>query len=184
MPILEREIDLFPVDLLSQPRAEGVHWWALYTFPRREKELMRQLVRYQVPFYSPVVEKKTRSPLGRVRTSYVPLFSNYVFLCSDDDGRIQALKTNCVLEAIRVQNEEELIGDLQTIHSLIETRASVTLESKLKPGRKVRVKTGPLAGREGMIQERRGAEHLVVVLNFLQQGASVLLDDFIVEAID
>ena len=41
-----------------------------------------------------------------------------------------------------------------------------------------------LAGLEGTVIRRRGAERLLVVVEFLQQGASVQLDDFQVERID
>ena len=46
MPILERELDLFPEDLLERSdlgREADSRWWALYTKARHEKELMRRL---------------------------------------------------------------------------------------------------------------------------------------------
>lgn len=188
MPILNREVDLHPNDLLSEAFQEKNSstntWRVLYTLPRREKELMRHLIHHDVPFYGPVVDKKTKSPGGRIRTSFVPLFSNYVFIYCSEEQRVQSLKTNCVTEIIAVADQAELFTDLQTIHALIKSRKPVSIESQLQPGRKVRVKNGPLAGREGVIVERRGVEHLVVVLNILQQGVSTLLEDFIVEAID
>jgi hypothetical protein len=48
----------------------------------------------------------------------------------------------------------------------------------------VRVKAGMLRGQEGMIIRRQGETRLLVAVNFLQQGASVLLDDIAVEQLD
>lgn len=99
MPILARETDIYPDDLLemdgngSEP---DVGWWTLYTLSRREKQLMRKLRALDVPFYGPVAPKRTRSPAGRIRTSYVPLFPNYVFIYGDESHRYESLTTGCV----------------------------------------------------------------------------------------
>ncbi|MCE2725676.1 MAG: hypothetical protein LW698_02715 [Planctomycetaceae bacterium] len=41
----------------------------------------------------------------------------------------------------------------------------------------VRVRTGALRGLEGTVVKRRGAERLVVAVRFLNQGASIELED-------
>jgi hypothetical protein len=45
----------------------------------------------------------------------------------------------------------------------------------------VRIRTGPLAGMEGVVVKRRGGDRLLVVVKFLQQGASIQIEDFQVE---
>jgi transcription antitermination factor NusG len=45
----------------------------------------------------------------------------------------------------------------------------------------VRVKSGPLRGVEGMVVKRRGEQRLVVAVRFLNQGASIELEDVDVE---
>ena len=55
---------------------------------------------------------------------------------------------------------------------------------KLSPGQRVRVKAGALAGLEGTVIARRNTYRLLVAVNFLQQGVSVAIDDFMVEPID
>src|SRR5262245_50166888 len=99
MPILAPETDLSPADLLdraAEPSSQGEGWWALYSLSRQEKMLMRKLRGLGVPFYSPMVAKRNRSPAGRVRVSQVPLFSNYVFMYGNEDHRQLALTTNCI----------------------------------------------------------------------------------------
>jgi transcriptional antiterminator RfaH len=46
------------------------------------------------------------------------------------------------------------------------------------------VRQGPFAGLEGTVTKRRGETRLLVSINFLQQGASVEIDDFMLDAFD
>ena len=75
----------------------------------------------------------------------------------------------------------QLTHDLRQIYSLIEAGVLLTLESRLEPGQKVCVRTGAFRGYEGSIVRREGETRLVVAVNFLQQGASLLLEDCEVE---
>jgi transcriptional antiterminator RfaH len=186
MPILAQECDIFPEDLLVREQLDGnaeACWWAVYTRSRQEKELMRGLLRLEVPFYCPIVPQRFRSPGGRSRTSYLPLFRNYLFMHCDGYDRYRALKTNVISRTIEVKNGPELTRDLRQIQRLIELGAPLTLEAQLQPGTRVRIKNGPLTGIEGLILKRQGQNHLLVAVNFLQQGASIKLDDFAVERI-
>ena len=105
MPILPREIDLFPSDLLDRTDVgtePDRRWWAVYTRSRREKDLMRRLKTMDLAFYGPTVAKSQRSPSGRVRTSFMPVFANYVFVYGDAGARHRTLETNCVSSCIEV----------------------------------------------------------------------------------
>jgi transcription antitermination factor NusG len=184
MPILPREPDIYPVELLErlcQDDRQTGQWWAMYTLARREKELMRRLRGLNISFYAPLVHRRTRSPGGRVRESYVPLFPSYVFVHGTEQQRHQALVTNCISRCLAVPDAEQLVRDLRQIQRLIELDAPLTVEARIEPGRRVRVRSGPMAGLEGTVIKRRGKDWLVVAVEFLQQGASVLLEDFQVE---
>ena len=186
MPILAQETDIYPENLFEvagQETDPAVYWWALYTLPRREKELMRRLLALEVPFYCPIIPKRNRSPAGRVRTSYVPLFHNYVFIHADEMQRYRAVSTGCVSKQIHVVDGAELTNDLRQIHRLIQTGAPLTLEARMQAGEHVRVRSGPFRDYEGTVLRREGERRLLVAVNFLQQGASILLDDFQVEII-
>ncbi|MFM9058552.1 MAG: transcription termination/antitermination NusG family protein [Planctomycetaceae bacterium] len=77
MPILPKQRDIFPGDLLDDPAiasGPGGRWLALYTLSRREKDLMRRLEAADVPFYAPMIRRRLKSAGGRTRCSFVPLF--------------------------------------------------------------------------------------------------------------
>jgi len=185
MPILAQEPDLFPAHLLDKSElAPGQGWWVLYTMSRREKELMRRLLAAGIGFYAPLVKHRKRSLDGRVRSSYLPLFPGYVFLCGDDDQRRAALATNCVSRCLAVSDSGRLVSDLRQIHRLIEANVPLTPEARLEAGQRIRVCSGSLAGLEGTVIKRHGQQRLLVAVEFLQQGASVQIEDCGVERID
>ena len=186
MPILAKEPDLYPSDLLDRYLAgefEDHQWWALYTLSRREKELMRRLRAMDIAFYAPLIPRRRRSPAGRIRTSHVPLFANYVFLCGSDFQRYEALTTNCIARSILVSDDRRLAEDLKRIHDLIQTGHPLTPESRLQAGQRVRIRTGPLRGIEGTVIRRENVTRLLVAVRFMRQGASAILDDCELEPI-
>ena len=192
MPILPRQRDVFPAGLLdgceSDPfgkaaAAEDARWIAFYTLARREKDLMRKLEAAHVPFYAPLIPRRLHTAGGRVRHSYVPLFPGYVFAPVDDEQRRDALATNTVARWLPIPDEELLVSDLRAIKRLIDSEHPLTPEARIEPGQFVRVKSGPLRGVEGIVLKRRGEQRLMVAVRFLNQGASIELEDVDLECI-
>ena len=196
MPILAREPDRFPADLLDDPPGAGgppvlpdgrpdpdaPRWKLVYTRSNREKDLMRKLHRMKVPFLAPVLEQRKRSPSGRVRTAFVPLFSNYVFIYGTGEQQYTAMATNTVSRVTDVPDPDRLLADLRGIDALLSSGAAVTREQRLEPGDLVRVKTGPFKGAVGTVHKHAAGRKLIVFVDLLQQGASVSLEEYEVEA--
>jgi len=184
MPILAAEPSLFPENLLDDyvDADSDRRWWAIYTKSRQEKSLARQLLGMEVPFYLPLIPK-TNLIRGRKFTSQIPLFGNYMFLFATEEERIKALATERIVQLLPSPPGQEIAQDLQNVRALIQAGAPLTLESRLAVGRRVRVKSGALMGMEGIIMSRRGEDRLLVGVRFLQQGVSVLIQDFQVEPI-
>jgi transcriptional antiterminator RfaH len=187
MPILTPEIDVYPADLLDQVasgHAGAGRWWALYSLSRQEKLLMRRLRAIEIPFYTPMIAKRNRSPAGRIRVSHVPLFSNYVFMFGGEEQRRAALATNAVSRSLEAPVHDELTWELQQIRRLIETGAPLLPERRLEAGRPVRIRSGAFKGFEGTIIRRERETRLLVAVNFLRQGVSVLLEDCQLECLN
>jgi hypothetical protein len=66
---------------------------------------------------------------------------------------------------------------------MIDAGKPLTIESKLARGRRVRVRSGSMRGLEGTVLERRGQTRLLVAIDFLQQGASMAIEDYLLEPI-
>jgi transcription antitermination factor NusG len=186
MPILAKETDCWPHDLLDQPLADlngGRCWWTLYCKARHEKSIARYLEGQQIAFYLPLIPKVTHRR-GRRWESYVPLFTGYVFLFGTFDDRLLSLKSNRISTVLQVGDQVRLHSDLQQVRRVVESGQPLAPESHLMPGRLVRIHSGPLAGLEGRIIHRAGISRLVIAVNFLKQGVSVEVDDYFLELID
>lgn len=182
MPVLAGETAIFPDDLLELPAIGPAtsSWWVLYTKARQEKAVARHLLAKKIPFYLPQV-KRTLCYRRRRLISHVPLFDGYVFMFGSADARMESLKSNRVARVLHVEEGERLRQDLVNIRRLIASGAPLTPESRLVPGKRVRVRYGSLAGLEGTLLKRHGQTLVVVSIDFIQQGASIAIDDSWVE---
>jgi hypothetical protein len=182
MPILDRERNIYPEDLFEMASGGDPeqHWWALYTKARQEKALSRELLAYQLPFYLPLV-KKTCIRRGKKAASFIPLFGGYVFLYGSEQQRVRSLTTNRVSRVLSVPDPVGFVRDLRQVERLIASDAPLTVESRLAAGDRVRVRQGALLGLEGIVLTRRGTTRLLVSVDFLQQGASVEIEDYLLE---
>ena len=182
MPVLEKEPSLFPRDLLSSAAecAADKRWWAVFTKARQEKALARELLADDIPFYLPLVAHDRRVR-GRRRTSYLPLFSGYLFLYASEPQRLHCLRTSRVVRMLDVPDPGQLVADLRQVNCLIESEAPLMVEKRLSPGQHVRIKDGPMMGLEGTVTARRGKTHLLVAVRFLNSGVSVQIDDYRLE---
>ncbi len=185
MPILAPETSIYPANLLedfTQTPSDRL-WWAVYTMARQEKSLARDLLEREIPFYLPLVPKDNLIR-GRCVCSHIPLFSGYIFLYGTEIERVNCLTTNRVSRVLSVTEHVQLVHDLGQIQKLIEAKAPLTIERRLTAGRLVRIKKGSMAGLEGTVLARKSRTRLVVAVNFLQQGVSVEIEDFLLEPID
>jgi transcription antitermination factor NusG len=184
MPILAQEPSVFPNNLFSGSVTADSNrcWWAVYTKPRQEKSLARQLVQLEVPFFLPLIAK-TNLIKGRKVKSFLPLFSSYLFMYGTEQERASAFGTDRILQTLQVPDQDKMTVDLQNVHRAIENGEALSVEARLQPGQRVRVKTGALMGVEGEVLSRRGEDRLVIAVRFLQQGVSIVINDFLVEPI-
>jgi Transcription termination factor nusG len=182
MPILRAEPDLHPEGLFRIPPADsatGFCWWVLHTKPRQEKSLARWLHATGITYYLPTATRRCRIR-DRVLIAHIPLFTGYVFLHGDRDRRVAALSTNRIVRCLEVVDQDGFWGDLRQVHQLLACGRPVSPESTLVPGTPVEVVNGPLSGVTGTILRHASGNRFVVRVDFIQQGASVLIDDFAV----
>ena len=181
---LAEPLAAYPEDLLdgldSQPADR--RWWVLYTKVHQEKAIARHLRARNIPYYLPLVEK-ANVWRGRRFVCRVPVFAGYVFLFGSQEERVLSLTTNRIARVLPVDDLAELTWDLQRLRRMVMSGAPLTIERRLSPGDRVRVRSGPLAGVEGTVLRRQGATRLVVAVNLLQQGASVDIDDCLLEPV-
>jgi len=185
MPVLQMEENVYPVNLFKGGAEEAGErcWYALHTKPRQEKALARQMLEARVPFYLPLIRQKT-VVRGRLLQSHVPLFGGYLFLLADREERVTALATQRVVRSLQVPRQDDLWRDLAQVERLISSGLPVTPEQKLYPGKAVTIRTGPLAGLKGKIVREVSRRRFVVQVNFIQQGVSALLEEYMLAPVN
>jgi transcriptional antiterminator RfaH len=175
MPLLEAEPCLFPDTLFADPAFADPgagRWWVLYTRARMEKAVARKLRGRGVSFYLPLYRQSWKAN-GRVRSSYLPLFTGYVFLHGDDSARVAALETNLLSATLPVPDQRRLYDDLARVERLLGGSAPVAAEDGLSPGTPVEVTAGPFQGLRGKVVRRGDRARFVVEVEFLRRGVSI-----------
>ncbi len=178
MPLLAAEPTYFPETLFADPAyaaAGPARWWVLYTKARAEKTVARHLLGREVAFYLPQYKQTWRTG-GRMRTSYLPLFTGYVFLHGDESGRVAALESNLLSAVLSVTDQERLYADLVRVERLLGGSVPVAPEVVLPVGVPVEITHGPFRGLRGTVVKRDGANHFVVTVEFLRRGVSIPVD--------
>ncbi len=186
MPLLPPETCLFPDDLFDRPAVEPAvpgQWWALHTRPRAEKALARKFLARRLAFYLPLHRHELRGG-GRVHTSYLPLFPGYLFLHGDAEARLHALETNAVVRCLPVADQARLHADLARVHQLIASGAALMAEDRLRPGTRVEIVRGALAGMEGTVLREGKRLRFLVEVQFLHQGVSVEVDRSMIQPLE
>jgi len=108
----------------------------------------------------------------------------YLFLLAQGEERVTALATRRVVRSLEVPQQGELWRDLAQVSRLISSGLPVTPEQKLYPGKAVTIRTGPLAGLRGKIIREVSRRRFVVQVDFIQQGVSALLEEYMLAPVN
>jgi transcription antitermination factor NusG len=105
-----------------------------------------------------------------------PLFPGYIFL-QLESGRKNLLSQNeHVANLLEVYDQETFQRQLEDILRALEANIGVRLAPAIGAGMRVRIKSGPLQGIEGWVEERYGMSTVLLRLDFINQAAAVKLD--------
>ena len=154
-----------------------LHWYALYTRPRHEKQVLQELTNNQIEAYLPT-QKVRRRWSDRYKIVEEPLFKNYLFVRSEEQGYRRAQKPYGAVSFVMVEGVPAIIPDeeIEAVRILVTSELPHNPYPYLKEGRKVRVKYGPLEGCEGILVRKRGLARLIVSLHLLQRSIEAELD--------
>lgn len=184
--------------LITTPHAEGesllqdpgaaaggptaIVWFVAHTKSRCEKKLMDYCLRAglepTLPLYQSV--KKYR---GKTLVFRKPLFPGYLFIRMAAISRQKVLQSDYVANLLDVPCQEEFEEQLGAILQALDTEYDVRLSPTIQPGCRVRVRSGPLRGLEGFVEQRRGLVEVHLRLDFIGQAAAVKMDADLLELV-
>ncbi|RIK85055.1 MAG: hypothetical protein DCC67_04470 [Planctomycetota bacterium] len=174
---------VWPDDALAEE--SRLDWVAVYSKPRQEKALAWDLQHKGVPYFLPMVLRETSSG-GRRRRNLYPLFPSYLFVAGGETEQLAALKTNRTVKLVRPDKggEATLRHELTALAAaLANFPDSLELHPRLTPGAPARVRSGPMAGVEGVVIQVGSRHKLWLGISCLGVGATVEIHPDLVEAL-
>lgn len=159
------------------PELAVARWYAAYTNANHEKRVAEQLDVREVEHFLPLYESVRRWKDRRVMLQ-LPLFPGYVFV---------RMAQRDQLRVVQIPGVSRLVGFGGTPAALPEEeiealRASLVSGVRAEPhpfltvGRRVRVKSGPLAGITGILLRRKGKLRVVISIDLIQRSVAVDAD--------
>lgn len=146
-----------------------------HTRPRREKKLVEHCRRQQIaatlPCYSSAHKYR-----GKTVVFQKPLFPGYVFLQLEPGKKDSVRQSDHVANLLEVFDQQTFQRQLQDILLALEAKVGVRLAPAIGEGMRVRIKSGPLQGLEGWVEQRYGMTTVLLRLDFINQAAAVKLD--------
>ena len=159
-------------------------WYAAYTSANHEKRVAEQLgvraVEHFLPLYSSVRRWKDRRVMLEL-----PLFPGYVFVRMALRERLQVQTVPGVARLVGFDGTPAALPDeeIGALRTSLGSAAGAEPHPYLTAGRRVRMKSGPLAGMEGVLLRRKGSFRLVISIELIQRSVAVDADAADVEVV-
>jgi transcription antitermination factor NusG len=157
---------------LGQP-----HWYAAYTRANHERRVADQLTERGVEHYLPQYESVRKWKDRKVRLQ-MPLFPGYVFVHLALQKRLNVLQVPGVACLVGFAGKPVAVPEEEfaRIRGFLKQGLRAEPHPYFTSGRRVRVRSGPLEGMEGIVLRRKNGCRLVVSLELIQRAMAVDVD--------
>jgi transcription antitermination factor NusG len=152
-------------------------WYAIHVRANYEKRVSAAMRQKGYAIYLPIITEPRRWS-DRVVDCEIPLFPGYLFGRVDPLNRLPVLKTDGVIQILGNGSSPTPIASetLHAIQRMTSTPAGAMPFPYLKAGQRIRVRSGPLSGVEGILMRRKGARYLVVSIDLLNRSVATEID--------
>ena len=161
-------------------------WFAVYTAPRHEKRVSQYLSQREIEHYLPLYRTQRRWSDGSKVTLDLPLFPGYLFVHIDRNERVQVLQVPGVLSFVGGTGRQPASLQDAEIDAL---RAGLSLRHPephplLTVGQRARIRSGALAGMEGVVVRRKNSLRVVLTMDLIQRSVAVEVSETELETLD
>ena len=175
-----------PYLVTNSDEVDPEKWFAVQTRARHEKSVAQRLREVGVVTFLPLVKGVHRWS-DRRKMVELPLFSCYLFvrLAPKNERRLRVLLIEGVLNFVGPRGQGIAIPDEQidSLRRLLQEQLPYCSHPFLKIGQRVRIRSGALAGIEGILVSRSGERTLVVSVDAIDRSLAVRIEGYDVEAI-
>jgi transcription antitermination factor NusG len=153
-------------------------WFALYTTSRHEKRVAEYLGHRQIECYLPLYRAQRKWADGSRVALELPLFPGYLFIHIRRSERGPVLSTPGALALVGGTGGEPAALPDSTIDALrTGLRLGTALPHPLLTvGQRVRIRSGALAGLEGIVVRNKNCYRVVLTLQHIMQSYAVEVD--------
>jgi transcription antitermination factor NusG len=158
------------------------HWYVVMVRPRHERVVSRQLEQQGLNYLLPVY-RSVRRWKDRPKELDMPLFPGYVFVNLDLRDRLGVLRAPGVVQFVTFQGQPAAVpnSEVRALESSLCAGLRPQPHPYLRQGKKVRVKSGPLADAEGIMVRRKEGFRLVLSIDLLMRSVMLEVDEADVE---
>lgn len=152
-------------------------WYAAYTSANHEKRVAQQLAQRSVEHFLPLYRVVRRWKDRRVHQQR-PLFPGYVFVRLALHDRLQVLQVPGVAKLVGFSGSPAALpqDEIEALRASLLNRVRAEPHPYLTVGRRVRVKSGSLAGMEGILVRKKNRDRLVISLDLIMRSVAVEVD--------
>ena len=158
-------------------------WYALYTCARHEKRVAEQIERRQLSCFLPLY-RSIRRWKDRRKELELALFPGYVFVHMSLSNKLQVLEVPGVVRFVSFDGQPAVLPEeeIETLRNRLSNGAKIEPHPYLRVGRKVRVRSGPFQGLEGVIRRRKDRCRLIFSIDLIQRSLAIEVDEADLEA--
>lgn len=147
-------------------------WYVAHTKPRCEKKFSALMQAERFEHELPLIESVRR--YGRKKKKYLkPIFPGYVFIRIMPVQKPRCFQQELLVRLIDVDQQKRFERQLDDVRKLVASGLEVMLYPQLKRGAMARIRSGPLRGVQGVIDDPKNPGGIVLVVDVLQQGVLV-----------
>lgn len=159
-------------------------WYAAYTSPCHEKQVAAHLAVREVEHFLPLYTSVRRWASGRIVSCQCPLFPSYVFVRMERDDRGKVLSTPGIVSLVGTSREATALprGEIEALRKGLHLYSAMP-HPFLNVGEKARIRSGALAGMEGIVLRHRNRARIVISLAGIMKSISVEVDAADLEAV-
>lgn len=149
-------------------------WYAVYTLANHEKRVSEQLGERSIEHFLPLYQSVRRWKDRRVKLQ-LPLFPGYVLVRFTLRERLRVLQIPSVVRLVGFGGEPTPLSDeeITRLQRALEQGVRAQPHPYLAVGSRVRIKSGPLAGLEGILLRRKGEWRVVLSLREIMRSIIV-----------
>ena len=160
------------------------HWYALYTNPRHEKVVARQLKERCVENFLPLYRTWHRWKDRRKQVE-LALFPGYLFVRIEEQNKLQVLNTPGAVNLVSFNGKLAALPEpeIEALRNALDNEICAEPYPFLRVGRKVRVVRGPMAGAEGILARKKDKCRVVISVEVLMRSVALEIDGTDLEAL-